>query len=173
MRFTTVVSAVFATALALRPVVVSAQPSPVNQDIGAAVRAVFAAKCAACHGFDLMKPKGRFGYVLDLARVAKNPEMVIPHQPGESELWILVERDEMPPPDSPRGPLTSEQKQTIREWIASGAPDTRPGPTDSPTAVRPEGPASPAVERFLCLAASTMRVIRSRVTFCRKTISFE
>lgn len=140
MRFSTVVSAAFATALALRPVVVSAQSSPVNQDIGAEVRAVFAAKCAACHGSDLTKPKGRFGYVLDLARVAKNPEMVIPYQPGESELWLLVERDEMPPPDSPRGPLTSEQKQTIREWIASGAPDTLPGAADSPTAVRPEGP---------------------------------
>jgi hypothetical protein len=52
---------------------------------------VFSARCAACHGPDLAKPKGRFGYVLDLARVAGNPEMIVPGAPGESE---LLERDE-------------------------------------------------------------------------------
>jgi uncharacterized membrane protein len=106
--------------IGLRPGIVRAQ------DIGNEVRRVFAAKCAGCHGPDLPKPRGRFGYVLDLRRVAGNPEMVIPSRPDESELWVLVERDEMPPSDSPHGALTLEQKETIRTWIASGAPDAAP-----------------------------------------------
>src|SRR5262249_14287899 len=72
-----------------------------ERDWAVEVRAVFACKCAACHGSDLPKPKGRFGYVLDLRKVAKNPEMVIPFKPEESELWQLVRSNEMPPPDSP------------------------------------------------------------------------
>jgi hypothetical protein len=98
--------------------------SPIRvRDPGIEVREVFAAKCTGCHGSDLPKPQGRFGYVLDLKRVAANPEMVIPGRPPESELWLLVEHDEMPPADSPRGPLTSAEKDVIREWIADGAPE--------------------------------------------------
>ncbi len=80
------------------------------------------AKCAACHGPDLAKPEGRFGYVLDLRRIAANPEMVIPGSPDESELWVLVKKGEMPPPDSADVPLTEIQKEIIRTWIESGAP---------------------------------------------------
>src|SRR5205809_3770722 len=93
------------------------------RDLAAEVRSVFAAKCAACHGSDLAKPKGRFGYVLDLRRVAGNPEMVIPSRPDESELWVLVNRGEMPPPDAPHGPLSTAEKESIRAWIAAGAPE--------------------------------------------------
>src|SRR3954447_22939546 len=94
-----------------------------DRDVAAEVRAVFAARCAACHGSDLAKPKGRFGYVLDLPRVAGNPEMVVRSRPEESELWILVQHGEMPPDDSPAGRLTAEEKEVIRRWIADGAPD--------------------------------------------------
>ena len=92
-------------------------------DFGGAVRAVFATKCASCHGPGLAKPKARFGYVLDLPSVAGNPEMVIPGRPEESELWSLVSHGEMPPRDAPFGPLTPQEKETIRAWIAAGAPD--------------------------------------------------
>jgi uncharacterized membrane protein/mono/diheme cytochrome c family protein len=107
----------------LRPGIANVQTDPQVRDIGAEARGVFAAKCAVCHGSDLAKPKGRFGYVLDLKRVASNPEMVIPEKPNESELWELVQRDEMPPSDSPQGGLSLEQKEAIRAWIAAGAPD--------------------------------------------------
>jgi hypothetical protein len=101
----------------------AADPGPGGQqDLVAKVRAVFAARCAGCHGPTLAKPRGRFGYVLDLARVASNREMVVPFAPKESELWELVSRCEMPPADSPTGPLTSEEKELIRNWIAAGAP---------------------------------------------------
>jgi uncharacterized membrane protein len=94
--------------------------------MGNEVRDVFVAKCAVCHDSDSGKPKGRFGYVLDLRRVAGNPEKVIAFRPIDSELWDLVEHDEMPPKDSPHGALSQEQKEVIREWIATGAPDASP-----------------------------------------------
>ncbi len=89
-----------------------------------AVRGIFQAKCAGCHGPDLPRPWGRFGYVLDLKRLAADPEMVIPGRPTESELWALVEHDEMPPPDAPRGPLTPSEKEAVRAWIEIGASDS-------------------------------------------------
>jgi mono/diheme cytochrome c family protein len=97
-------------------------PKPV--DFAEEARGVFKAKCAGCHGPDLPKPKAQFGYVLDLRRLAADPEKLIPGRPAESELWALLEHDEMPPPDSPHGPLTSAQKEAIRAWIAAGAPDS-------------------------------------------------
>jgi uncharacterized membrane protein/mono/diheme cytochrome c family protein len=121
-----------------RPGIANAQSSPPVQDIGGEVRGVFASKCAGCHGPDLVKPKGRFGYVLDLRRVAENPEMVIPLRPNESELWVLVQRDEMPPTDSPHGALTTAQKEVIRAWIAAGAPDASPVALESSPSVQLE-----------------------------------
>jgi uncharacterized membrane protein/mono/diheme cytochrome c family protein len=106
-----------------RPAAGQTQAAPPNEDIGRAVHQIFAAKCAGCHGADLEKPKGRIGYILNLRRVAANAEIVVPSSPDESELWILVRRDEMPPSDSPHGALAPEQKETIRKWIAAGAPD--------------------------------------------------
>jgi mono/diheme cytochrome c family protein/uncharacterized membrane protein len=103
-----------------------AGPTPPGRGVGDEVRSVFAAKCAACHGPDLEQAKGRFGYVLDLRRVAENPEMVIPSRPTESELWLLVQHDEMPPAGSPHGALTPAQKEVIRSWIEAGAPDVSP-----------------------------------------------
>jgi mono/diheme cytochrome c family protein len=139
----------------LRSGVARADPSPPVRDIGREARAVFAAKCAGCHGPQLAKPKGRFGYVLDLRRVAENPEMVIPQRPAESELWALVQRDEMPPPDSPRGPLTSAQKEIIRDWIAAGAPDALPGGSASSPPAQSESTVPASVE-----SASGSRLVR-------------
>ena len=114
-------------------------------DTGGAVRSVFATKCASCHGPGLAKPKGRFGYVLDLPSVAENPEMVIPGRPEESELWTLVSRGEMPPRDAPFGPLTPAEKETIRAWIAAGAPDAVAEAAKRPSmdATTPVGKAAP------------------------------
>jgi len=93
-----------------------------ERNLAAEALSVFSAKCAGCHGPNLASPKGRFGYVLDLARVAANPEMVVPSFPEESELWELVRRGEMPPEESPTGPLSGVEKETIHAWIAAGAP---------------------------------------------------
>jgi hypothetical protein len=76
--------------------------------------------------------------ILDLKRIAANPEMVIPLRPDESELWVLVQRDEMPPSDSPRGPLTPAQKEIIRTWITAGAPDVADSAIDFTTSFQSE-----------------------------------
>ncbi len=87
------------------------------------VRAIFEEKCTECHGADLRRPKGKFGYVLDLGRVAANPDYVVPHKPGESELYRMIDEDEMPGDEASVPPLTSGEKQIVRRWIDLGAPD--------------------------------------------------
>jgi uncharacterized membrane protein len=136
-------------AIACSVVVAWGPVAAAERDLGAEVRDLFAAKCAVCHGPALAKPKGRFGYVTDLRRVAGNPELVVPSRPDESELWELVRRDEMPPADSPTGPLTADQKEAVRTWIAAGAPDAAEA-----IAARPAGEpavASPAARTVLWL----------------------
>lgn len=121
MKFLSVTVAFLVVFLA--PGGVRAQPTTEESGLGSEVRRIFAVKCAGCHGPDLPKPQARFGYVLDLRRVAGNPQMVIPGRPDESELWALVSHGDMPPADSPHGPLTAAEKETIHAWIAAGAPD--------------------------------------------------
>jgi mono/diheme cytochrome c family protein len=91
-------------------------------ELAARVLPLFAAKCAPCHGADLPKPKGKFGYVLDLERVRTNPKLVVPSRPNESKLWMLIRDNEMPPEGDPVGPLTAEEKRQVRDWISAGAP---------------------------------------------------
>jgi mono/diheme cytochrome c family protein len=91
-------------------------------DLASAVRNIFSAKCVECHGSDLPKPKGRFGYVLDLERLAGNAHLVTPFKPDESKLWELVRDEEMPPEYARAGSLTREQKEVIRKWIEAGSP---------------------------------------------------
>jgi len=145
----------FAVLAVFQPEVAKAQQRPPMQDIGKEVSGIFAAKCAGCHGPDLAKPKGRFGYVLDLKRIAANPEMVIPLRPDESELWVLVQRDEMPPSDSPHGTLTPAQKEIIRSWITAGAPDVADSASDFTTSVQAE-----PFAKILSETASVDRIFR-------------
>jgi uncharacterized membrane protein/mono/diheme cytochrome c family protein len=132
-------------------------PEP-ERDIGAEVRGLFAARCAACHGSNLAKPRGRFGYVLDLQKVASNPEMVIPSRPEESELWVLVSRGEMPPSDSPHGPLRGAEKEIVRTWIAAGAPDANPlGSASSGVTAIPESLPSSSPPAIISLVDRMLR----------------
>jgi len=153
------ISALLATSVGIQPDAAPARAESPARDLGGEVRTIFAAKCAVCHGPDRVKPKGRFGYVLDLKRIAENPEMVIPGEPDQSELWELVKHGEMPQPESPRGPLSPEQKEVVRAWIAAGAPEpfaaakvsppaaADPQPQSQKTAPASEEPAS--IERSL------------------------
>ena len=90
--------------------------------LAAQVHAIFSVKCVECHAADLPHPKGKFGYVLDLARVAANPKMIVPGNPAKSELYQMLVHDEMPDPKGNTPPLTPEEKAIVKAWIEVGAP---------------------------------------------------
>jgi uncharacterized membrane protein len=87
------------------------------------VREIFEAKCLDCHGPELPRPKGKFGYVLDLKRVAENPDYIERGHPDKSELYKMVLHDDMPGEDANVPPLTAEEKDVVKHWIELGAPD--------------------------------------------------
>ena len=105
---------------------VSIQASSTPQVLAVHVRAIFQARCTECHGGDLLRPKGKFGYVLGLARVAANRKMIVPGMPAQSELYQTVMHNEMPPPKSKRPPLTLDEKYIVKSWIEAGAPANLP-----------------------------------------------
>ncbi len=102
------------------------------------VHEIFEAKCVDCHGPELPRPKGKFGYVLDLKRIAANPDYIMPGQPEKSDLYKMVEDDEMPGEDANVPPLTPEEKAAVKRWIEAGAP------SDLPTKKEPEVAAATA-----------------------------
>ena len=87
-----------------------------------AVFHLFEAKCNDCHGAHLVKPKGKFGYIMDLKRVAANDDFISGTDPSKSELFRLVTEDEMPGSDSDLPPATPAEKLALRRWIQLGAP---------------------------------------------------
>lgn len=93
-----------------------------------AVFELFESKCNDCHGAQLAKPKGKFGYTMDLKRVAANEEYVVAGDPEKSELFRLVNEDEMPGKDSEHGAATAAEKLALRQWIQMGAPAALPAP---------------------------------------------
>jgi mono/diheme cytochrome c family protein len=126
--------------------------------LAARVRPLFSEKCAQCHGADLRRPKGKFGYVLDLERVRGNHTMVVAFRPDKSKLWKLIRDDKMPPEDSSVEPLTTEEKGLVRDWIAAGAPaaQTRSSSADGDRPSSAEAPspppavAPPSLHHLLC-----------------------
>jgi len=112
-----------------RNVAAPAKKSPGKEDtqkLAADVFQILEAKCADCHGSHLPKPKGKFGYVLDLKRVADNPKYIVRGDPKESELYQLVKNDEMPGEDADVPPLTAAEKKIVERWVLAGAPHEVP-----------------------------------------------
>jgi uncharacterized membrane protein/mono/diheme cytochrome c family protein len=132
--------------LVVSPAFAAARPG--QRDLATEVKAVFQAKCSECHGPHVPKPKGHFGYVLDLKRLAADPKKVVPSRPEESVLWQLVRDEMMPAEGAKAGPLTRAQKETIRAWIEAGAPSTPVESSDpSPANTAADRPPAPAAKR--------------------------
>lgn len=98
------------------------------------VREIFEAKCTDCHGPELPRPKGKFGYVLDLKRVAANADYIVRGHPEKSDLYDMVFKEDMPGEDASVPPLTKDEKETVRRWIEAGAPAPAPAEHPAPTA---------------------------------------
>ena len=109
--------------LALLGRVLAAEDAADGVQLAGKVHEIFEAKCLDCHGPELPRPKGKFGYVLDLKRVAENPDYIEKGHPEKSELFKMVNNDEMPGEDANVPPLTKEEKEIVKQWIEAGAPD--------------------------------------------------
>ena len=111
-----------------------------NAALASNVHQIFSAKCADCHGSHLPKPKGKFGYVLDLARVGKNPKFVTPGNAEGSEIYQMVLHNEMPGEDADVPPLTPDELKAVAAWIKAGCPPAPEGksPQALPAPVKKE-----------------------------------
>jgi len=98
-----------------------------SKDLPSRVRSIFVAKCSECHGRGLARPRAAL-YLHELGPLAANPEWVVPHEPEKSYLWTLVRDDDMPAKGAKAGPLNAQEKETIRAWIAAGAPVPKSSP---------------------------------------------
>ena len=89
------------------------------------VKAIFVNKCAKCHGPDGIrkteKPKGEFDYILDLAKLASTPTIIVPGDPDESKLYNMVADMIMPDDSAGEEPLPDNEIQLIGRWIKLGA----------------------------------------------------
>lgn len=116
-------------------------------DLAGNVHVIFEHKCNECHGGQLKKPEGKFGYVLDLKRMADNEEYVVRGKPQKSELFRLVNDGEMPPDDHPKTPpLTGDEKDVVRRWIQAGAPHELPAVLPKRTFAAPAPPKPKAIK---------------------------
>ncbi len=114
-----------AAAWGVWPAIVHAEPAKLqfNRD----VRPILSENCFACHGFDEAAREADLR--LDVAESALDQRDGVPAilagDPEGSEAWRRITSDDesevMPPVDSHRA-LTAEQKETLRRWIAEGAP---------------------------------------------------
>src|SRR6267143_3545296 len=90
------------------------------------VRPILANHCFKCHGQDEAARKAKLR--LDVRDVALKPTKsreapIVPGKPDKSELVrrIFAEDDDQMPPAAAKRPLTQEQKEILKRWIAEGA----------------------------------------------------
>jgi uncharacterized membrane protein len=104
------------------PTQVASDNDPIAQNPADAVLEIQRRKCADCHGPDSDKRKAKRKYpdALDLA--ATVDEWVVPGDPMESDLYLMLEDGEMPPEDSDVKAMTSDELTIYRTWIEAGAP---------------------------------------------------
>jgi len=114
-------------------------------DLARRVLDVFKNPCIRCHTPEAEKIGGGFDFILDLRRLAADEKFVVPFKPEESEIFLIVEADQMPPKESGLGPIRREDKETIRRWIELGAKSPEPEHAGDPG--EPMGAASHGAER--------------------------
>jgi hypothetical protein len=131
----------------IAPSAASATSDPVRYDRD--IRPLLSDRCFKCHGPDAAARKAELRLDQFKSATAEMDgeggyQRIAPGNPEASELWARITSDDpkeqMPPPGSNKRPLSAEEKDLIRRWIAEGA---RYEPHWS--FVRPEKPAIPTV----------------------------
>lgn len=97
-------------------------------DFTGTIRPILADKCFTCHGPDPAQRKA--GLRLDhqesaMAPLASGATAIVPGSPTESALLKRITSDDislkMPPPEAEK-PLTEQEIELLRSWLAEGAP---------------------------------------------------
>ena len=121
-------------------------------DEAAWVAALVAERCAPCHSpahpEAARAPRAlrKWSGAGDLAAVVAT--VVQPGAAADSDLYLSVELDEMPPADAPYAPLSADEKARLAAWIDAGAPlpvAEQPAP-EQPGAEQPALGPEPAAE---------------------------
>jgi uncharacterized membrane protein len=96
------------------------------------IRALFERRCTDCHG-ERKRPKGNLK-LTDLAAVlAREPSeaVIVPGDPAASPLFQRItlpsDHEDVMPPEGEE-PLSAEEIELVRRWIAEGARWSAPGP---------------------------------------------
>ena len=112
-------------------------PPSTAQFFDAKVAPLLARHCLECH--DTATKKGKLDLSRKDAALAGDEDgpVILPGKAAESRLWKAVEADEMP---EDRPPLTTAEKQVLRQWIDAGA--TWSGNEIDPFAVYRDGRAA-------------------------------
>ncbi len=129
--------------LALPPQVAAPQAVPLPGDaaLAARVQGHFQQHCARCHGVELekqgKKPKDGFGFVDDLARLARDRDYVVAGAPDRSPLYgaLLPDADPRMPFGADKDPTKALAPDAIRDvadWIRSLTADPAPARGDGP-----------------------------------------
>ena len=100
----------------------SSAPVSFNKDI----RPILSENCFSCHGQGKSKGELRLDTSEHFIKAgASGEKAVVPNQPSASELVkriLSTEKGKVMPPPSTKKTLTAAQKETLRKWIAQGAP---------------------------------------------------
>ena len=118
------------------------------------VRPILSRYCFKCHGPDDKARKAELrldGREFALAAAESGERAVVPGKPDESELVKRIfshDAEEVMPPASAKIPITPEQKDVLRRWIAAGAEYKQHWAFIAPARVEPPGPGHP-VDAFI------------------------
>lgn len=111
------------------------------------IKPIIEEKCLDCHSAD--EPKGEYD-MTSLATMTlagrKSGIGVVPHKPTESSIIAYLTGEKKPRMPKGDDPLTPEQIQLFRDWIASGAPDDSTGAPAVETTIVVADVAASAVE---------------------------
>lgn len=118
------------SAIALVALLCSVTAQDAADDPATAVARLLTERCADCHSADSDEPKARKAWVDagDLALTARNPKLITPGDPDDSDLFASVSFDDMPPPDSDVAQFTEDEKALLESWIKDGAVVPEPEP---------------------------------------------
>jgi hypothetical protein len=87
-------------------------------DLARDVLPVLKAHCVRCHGPAKVEAGLNLALATGIRRGGENGAAIAPGDVDGSLLWERVSKDEMPPEE----PLSPEDKETLKQWIAGGAP---------------------------------------------------